>query len=144
MSAPSESRAIVWSVVNEEQKKFRAGHPDAGTTKDVLTLWAESMAEPGRVLNLWEIGHLMAYIESTGWRSKQMLILTWMSGMPWTEEERDATGYALIGWTMLYPSTPLPQHHKGISILKDALAHYPSKEGERLLRLLTFLTGETA
>lgn len=144
MSAPSESRAIVWSVVNEQRELFAQGVSDPALTEGVLTLWADSAADPSRVLNLWEIGHLMAFIEAGTWRSKQLLALTWMSGMPWSEQEREATGNSLLGWAVLDPGGPLPRHLKGISILEDALAHYPSKEGEQLLYLLKYLTGESA
>lgn len=141
MSAPSESRAIVWSVVNEQAVKYERPITAKRAQEEALALWVEALRNNNRVLNLHEIGVLMALIES-GRVAQHLMILSWISAATWAEEERMATGYGLLGWFMLFPTVHMDHHHKGIAILKDALAHYPSKDGEHLLRILTFLIGE--
>lgn len=144
MSVGAEAKAVVWSVVNDVtiHLKASARHEREGLQEKMLRTWLEALHEPGRVLNLRDIGVLTAYVEMPGWHGLQMLLLTWATGTPWTAAARVKTGYSLTGWLALYPGKAYEHHPRGVALVEDMLAHYPSTEMERLLRHLTFLNGE--
>lgn len=144
MSVGAEAKAIVWSVVNDTMLNFETTPRKEREPLQTAAqrLWLDTLLDPTRVLNLHDIGVLTAYVEAPGWHGLQSLLLNWATGMHWSNVARVETGYSLMGWLALYPGKAYEYHPKGVALVEDMLAHYPSTEMERLLRHLTFLNGE--